>query len=597
MHITPMIFALLLLVSPVLARAETGFADATVRRLFHDTDEAMLARNPLNAILRGDMRYAGEIGDTYSDAHYAAEKKADEDALTSLAAIDRFALTPVNQIAYDAFKLNTEIDLEQYRPELMRVWVVMPINHFAGLPLTYADLSSGQGAAPFKTAEDYRAAIHRNAAFGGQIDQIIKRFRQGIAQGVTEPKLVARNMITQLDAQAVNGVDGSPYAAVLAKLPAMPAADARALAAAYRASVATDLLPPLIRLRDFLRDEYLPSATETVGLGALPGGAAYYRYLIRARTTVALAPDVIHALGLSEVARVTSELDEIRRLTGFQGDLHGFLTFMTTSPRFAPASRQAIEASYKRLQATILSHIAEQFSLVPKTPLEILPTPAYREQTSAEGEYSQGSADGTRPGIFYFDGYDLPSRFTWAQDGLFLHEAIPGHHFQISIAQENSALPAFMRFGGNDAYVEGWAFYAETLWQPLGVEITPYQRFGGLSDGEMLRDMRLVVDTGIHAMGWTRDEAIAYMLDHSAMGRADVTAEVERYIAIPGQALAYKIGQNTILKVKAKAQAAMGERFDPRAFHAKVLDTGALPLPVLEAKLDRWIAAQAKEQR
>ncbi|HLZ79441.1 MAG TPA: DUF885 domain-containing protein, partial [Sphingomonas sp.] len=287
------------------------------------------------------------------------------------------------------------------------------------------------------------------------------------------------------------------------------------------------------------------------------------------------------------------QMEAIKNQVGFKGDLHAFFQFMTTDPKFAPPSRQWLETRYRELGAKIDKRIPEQFSLVPKTPLEIRSEPAYKEKSSAGGEYMQGSADGSRPGVFYYNGYDLPSRFTWDMETLYLHEAVPGHHFQISLAQENDKLPNFMRFGGNTAFVEGWALYAESLWPELGMETDPYERFGGLND-EMLRAMRLVVDSGIHSMGWTRDQAIEYMTTHSAMGKADVTAEVERYIAIPGQALAYKVGQLTILKEKVKAKAALGDKFDPRAFHAQVLDTGALPMTVLEKKIDDWIAAQKK---
>lgn len=243
---------------------------------------------------------------------------------------------------------------------------------------------------------------------------------------------------------------------------------------------------------------------------------------------------------------------------------------------------------YEEIGKRVNARIATQFSLVPKSPLEIRAVPDFRAKTDAAGSYQQGTPDGTRPGIFYYNTYDLPTRYLWGMETLYLHEAVPGHHYQISLAQENVALPAFIRFGGNTAYVEGWALYAETLWKELGVESDPYQRMGGLND-EMLRAMRLVVDTGIHAKGWSRDQAIAYMLANSPMGRTDATAEVERYISIPGQALAYKIGQLTILRMKAKAQAAQGAAFDPRAFHAQVLDTGALPMPVLEKKIDDWL--------
>jgi uncharacterized protein (DUF885 family) len=219
--------------------------------------------------------------------------------------------------------------------------------------------------------------------------------------------------------------------------------------------------------------------------------------------------------------------------------------------------------------------------------------PAFKEKTDAGGSYQSGTPDGSRPGVFYYNTYDLPVRYMWEMETLYLHEAVPGHHFQISLAQENESLPAFMRFGGNTAYVEGWALYAETLWPELGMETDPYQRMGGLND-EMLRAMRLVVDTGIHTKGWTRDQAIDYMLSHSPMARTDATAEVERYIAIPGQALAYKIGQLTISRLKADAKVKLGDRFDARAFHAQVLDTGALPMPVLEAKIGDWVKGGGK---
>ena len=568
----------------LLAAAPAPSPHDALARLFRDSNEAMLARNPMEGINRGDRRFLAQIGDGYSDAHYAAEKAADEAELRRLHAIDRATLNPTDRIAYDTFETAKRIDVAGYAPAVLAVSSVMPINHFYGLPQSYADLSSGQGAAPYKTAADYQAAARRNAAFGAQVDVVIAQFRKGLAKGVVEPRLVVANMIDQLDAQTKGGVETSPYSGPLKSAPTP------AIAAAYRGSIERDVLPPLVRLRDFLRDEYLPHARETVGLGALPGGAAYYRYLIEQNTTLPLSADEVHRLGLSEVARITGEMEAVKAKLGFSGDLPAFFRFMSSDPKFAPPSREWLERRYRQIGATIDAHIPAQFSLVPKTRLEIRPTPAYREKNSAGGEYMQGTPDGSRPGVFYYNGYDLPTRFTWDMDTLYLHEAVPGHHFQISIAQENVALPDFMRFGGNTAYVEGWALYAETLWPELGVETDPAARFGGLND-EMLRAMRLVVDSGIHAKGWTRDQAIQYMLDHSAMGRADVVAEVERYIAIPGQALAYKVGQLTILREKAKARTALGANFDPRAFHREVLDTGALPMPVLERKLDDWIAA------
>ena len=284
-------------------------------------------------------------------------------------------------------------------------------------------------------------------------------------------------------------------------------------------------------------------------------------------------------------------MEGIKTKVGFTGTLAQFFEHLRTDPKFKPASREALRDGYYAIGRTVDARIREQFSTIPKSPLEIREVEPFREKTAAGGSYQQGTPDGSRPGIFYYNAYDLPSRRVWGMETLYLHEGSPGHHFQISLAQENEALPAFMRFGGNTAYVEGWALYAETLWDELGMETDPYQRFGGLND-EMLRAMRLVVDSGIHAKGWGRDQAIDYMLANSGMSRTEATAEVERYIAIPSQALAYKIGALTILRLKAKAQKELGARFDPREFHAQVLMTGSLPMAVLEKKIDDWIKSK-----
>ncbi len=366
--------------------------------------------------------------------------------------------------------------------------------------------------------------------------------------------------------------------------------DKARLTKAYRASLDTEIYPVHRRLRDFLRSEYLPRAREGVGLVHMKGGAKAYQRQIESMTTLPLTAGEIHDIGLSEVARIKSEMETIKVRTGFKGTLPRFFEYLRTDPKFAAASKDALRQGYEAIARKVDARIGEQFSTLPKSPLEIRPVEPFREKTEAGGSYQQGTADGSRPGIFYYNSYDLPSRRVWGMETLYLHEGSPGHHFQISLAQENEALPAFMRFGGNTAFVEGWALYAETLWDELGLETDPYQRFGGLND-EMLRAMRLVVDTGIHSKGWSREQAIDYMLANSGMSRTEVVAEVERYIAIPGQALAYKIGALTLQRLKAKAQAALGQRFDPRAFHAQVLMTGSLPMAVLEKKIDDWIAA------
>jgi uncharacterized protein (DUF885 family) len=398
-------------------------------------------------------------------------------------------------------------------------------------------------------------------------------------------------MIEQLDLQLAQGVEGSTfYGPVKSFPPEISAADQTRLRAETAAAIRDGIIPAHTRLRDFLKTEYLPASRDSVGLSGMKGGDKLYAYLIEANTTEPLKAEQVHQLGLSEVARITAEMEKIRQQVGYQGSLAEFFVHLRDDPKFQPASAAWIRDEYFRIGKRVDLRVREQFSLIPRTPLEIKAVEPYREKTEAGGSYQQGTPDGSRPGTFYYNTYDLKSRTTPGMETLYLHEAVPGHHFQISLAQENEALPAFMRFGGNTAFVEGWALYAETLWPELGMESDPYQRFGGLSD-EMLRAMRLVVDTGLHTKGWTRDQAIDYMLTHSNIGKTDATAEVERYIAIPGQALAYKIGALTILRLKARAKAELGPKFDPRAFHAQVLDSGALPMTVLQAKIDAWIKA------
>ncbi|MCA3255031.1 MAG: DUF885 domain-containing protein, partial [Alphaproteobacteria bacterium] len=410
--------------------------------------------------------------------------------------------------------------------------------------------------------------------------------------GVVQPRLVMNNVVGQLDALIGQGVEGSTYYGPVKQFPdGISAAERARLTADYRRFIADRLIPAHQRLRDFIVNEYLPKTRDKTGLSAMPGGDNLYRYLAETQTTTTMTPDEIHRLGLSEVARIRAGMETVRTQVGFKGTLPEFFTFLRTDKQFQPASREALRDGYFAIGRKVDARIGELFRTLPKSKLDIRPVPEFKEKTDAAGSYQQGTPDGSRPGVFYYNAYDLPTRSTWGMETLYLHEGAPGHHFQISLAQENAALPPFQRFGGNTAYVEGWALYAESLGPELGMFTDPYQMYGHLGD-EMLRAMRLVVDTGLHAKGWTRDQAIQYMLDNSAISRTDATAEVERYIAMPGQALAYKVGQLTIRRLRTKAETELGAKFDVRAFHEQVLMTGALPMEVLEAKIDRWIAAQ-----
>jgi uncharacterized protein (DUF885 family) len=594
------LIALMPIAAPSFAQSSASVPKPAVtqgeklKKLFFESDEANLKRNPISAMFRGDPRYADQLGDFITPAYFNAERAVGKADLKALMAIDRNALNATDKIAYDVFKWQTELGLRGLSPQILPLTVVRPIDHFSGFHTFYPDVASGQGAAPFKTLVDYDNNLKRHREFIVLMDRSIGRMREGMRSGVVQPKLTIRNVIEQLDLQLKQPAEESPYYGPIKAFPeSISESDKARLKQDYAATIKLGIFPAYKRMRDFLQNEYLPKSREGVGLVHMKGGLKLYSYMIESSTTVKMTPDAVHDLGLSEVARVRAEMEAIKDKLGFKGELGAFFTYYRTEPKFKYSSREDMRDSFYAIGKTVDLKVRDQFSTIPKTPLEIRPVPDYKEKTDAGGSYQSGTPDGSRPGIFYFNAYDLPSRSKPGSETLFLHEAVPGHHFQISLAQENAELPSFMRFGGNTAYVEGWALYAESLWKELGVESDPAYRFGGLND-EMLRAMRLVVDSGLHAKGWTRDQAIKYMLDNSGMSANDARAEVERYIAIPSQALAYKIGQLTILRLKAKAKATLGDKFDPRAFHAQVLMTGALPMTVLEKKIDDWIAGGGK---
>jgi uncharacterized protein (DUF885 family) len=596
-----LIAASLLAITPALAQTTAPVAPAAAESpsarlasLFAQSDADNLKRNPLYRLFRGDTSAADQMGELITDAAYAAEKRAAENELKALAAIDRSALTPDEQVSYDTFKWQRETDLAGLSPALIAATAPRPIDHFFGFHNFVAELQSGESAAPFKTVKDYEDALKRHEQFVLLLDLAILRFRQGMQTGVVQPRLVVNNIIDQLNNLTAGGTDGSIMMKPVQKFPdGISAADQARLKVAYAKMVGERVNPALIRLRDFLKTEYLPVAREQPGLGAMPGGPELYRYLVASSTTTALTPDEIHNIGLNEVARILKGMDEVKARVGFQGDRKAFFEFLRTDKQFKFATAEAMGDAFRATGKRVDAVVGNLFDTIPRSPLEIRAVPPHREKTDAAGSYQGGTPDGSRPGIFYFNAYDLPSRSNYGVETLYLHEAVPGHHFQISLAQENDKLPAFQRFGGNTAFAEGWALYAESLGPELGFFKDPYQLQGRYED-EMLRAMRLVVDTGIHAKGWGRDQAIDYMLANSSMSRTDAVAEVERYIAIPSQALAYKIGQLTISRLRAKAESQLGPKFNIKGFHAQVLMTGALPMAVLEAKIDRWIAAGGK---
>ncbi|MCH8683961.1 DUF885 domain-containing protein [Pedomonas mirosovicensis] len=567
-------------------------ADQQLAQLFKDSDETNLRLNPINALARGDMRYADRIGDYLSDEYAAAVYQAKQQDLARLATIDRSALSPDNAIYYDVFKYETELALRFASKPLETIQTQLPIDHFYGMHTFFPDLSSGQSIAPYKTVKDYEDGLKRMDNFVVVMDRAIVRMREGINAGHVQPQVVVNNVIGQLDTIIKQGVENSTYYLPIKNMPAdFSASDKARLTQAYQDKIANTILPVYQRLKTFMETEYKPHARRVPGLLGMKDGPLLYSALVEQHTTTKMTPNEIHEIGLKEVARITREMEAIKNQVGFKGTLKQFFEHLRTDPQFKFKSKDELLAAYNSIRARVDAGMPRLFNRTVKTPFEIRPVPAFIEKNQAGAYYMSGSADGTRPGVFYVNTYDLPSRTKPGMETLFLHEAVPGHHYQISLAQETPTIPDFLRFGGNNAYTEGWGLYAESLGKELGLLTDPYQQFGRLDD-EMLRAMRLVVDTGIHAKGWTREQAIKYMLDNSAMGETDATAEVERYIAIPGQALAYKIGQLTIRRLRTEAEQQLGPKFDVRAFHEQVLGTGALPMTVLEAKIRNWIAVQ-----
>jgi len=561
---------------------------AQLEQLYTDYWEASLKLNPITATFIGDARYNDQLPNFFTAEYRRQQHDFNQSWLDKAEAIDGSVLEGQARISYDIFVRERRLSLEGER---FPVWM-LPIDQFSSFASFVPMLGSGSSVQPFKTVADYDNWLKRGGAMPAIFDQAIANMREGIKAGVVQPKVLMTKVLPQLDAIIRGKPEQTTFWGPISNMPAdFSAEDKKRLSDAYRSMIADGLTPAYQRLRDFIANDYLPACRDTVSLSALPDGEAWYAFNAKTQTTTDQAPAQIHDIGLAEVSRIHGEMQKVMDEVGFKGSLQDFFTFVTTDKRFEFKDEKALLAAYNGLRARIDAKISEQFSLLPKAGFEIRPVESYRAASMAGGQYFPPSEDGSRPGIFYVNTFDLPSRKTWDTEDLYLHEAIPGHHFQIAIQQELTGVPAFRRFGGETAFVEGWGLYAESLGKDLGVYTDPYMYFGRLQ-GELWRAIRLVVDTGLHSKGWTREQVIDYMKTNSAVEDTDAIAEAERYIAIPGQALAYKIGELKILELRAKAEAALGDKFDPREFHAEVLKDGAVPLSVLQAKIDRWIASK-----
>jgi uncharacterized protein (DUF885 family) len=576
--------AIFLTASNVTA-ASLSAADLDGRRkalndLLNEHWEYVLRTNPEFASILGDKRFNDKSSEI-SMAAIERELKANRRFLRRFEAIDTAGFSEQEKINKALIVKNLrdgieDTELKEYE---------MPVNQMSGIHLFAAQLPA---LLTFTTNKDYNDYLARLRYFPNQIDGTIDFMRRGIRDKLMPPKFLLGKVATQSQNLGDQEADKSPFAQPLAHFPdSVAEADRARIRAAVLDAIERSVLPAYKRFATFVREDYAPHGRTAVGMWSLPDGAKRYAVHIRRSTTTNLSADEIHQIGLTEVARIESEMMEIAKKLGFS-DLKAFNRAVDANPDLRPKSREQILDLYRHYEDQMYAQLPKLFGRLPNAKLEVIPVEAFREKEAAGADYTPGAPDGSRPGRINVNTSDPPSRKTISMESTAYHEGVPGHHMQISIAQEMTDLPQFRRHGGYTAFVEGWALYSERLGKEVGFYQNPYNDYGRLQD-EMLRAIRLVVDTGLHAKQWTRDQVVQYFHDHSAIDEVEVQNETDRYIVWPGQALGYKIGSLKITELRERARKELGERFDIREFHDQVLAAGALPLDVLQARIDEWI--------
>jgi uncharacterized protein (DUF885 family) len=543
------------------------------------------ALNPLDATQNGQAEYNDKLVFEMTDSHRKKQAAFFDKYENELATVDTSALSDEEKNSYEIIKWEVSVGKELLKYETN----LMPVQQFWGTNLTLGQYAGGSSAQPFKTEKDYRNFLKRMDLFSLWMDSAMVYMKKGIDKGIVLPKALTVKVIPQFESMVTPNVEDNIFYTTIKSFPKdFTEGQKDQLKKEYTAVIKEKLEPQFKKMTAFLKNEYLPASRETSGIGSLPNGKDIYSAYVRQWTTTDKSAAEIHELGLKEVARIKAEMEKVKEQVGFKGTINEFFEHVRTKPELMSFKKpEDVIANFERIHQTIKPNVDKLFSLQPKCPFQIKRTEAFREKT-ASAEYSQGSADGTRPGTFYVPIPDVKKYNCYGDEDLFLHEAIPGHHFQISLQQENKDLPDFRKYNWFGAYGEGWALYTESLGKELGLYKDPYQYFGMLGN-EMHRAVRLVVDTGIHTKGWTREQAIKYSLDNEAESEEGITAEIERYMAIPGQALSYKMGQMKILELRKKAQDKMKDKFDIKVFHQKVLASGVLPLALLEKNINHWI--------
>ena len=570
------------------AQAEIADPTVTLHALFDEFFERGLELNPLRATSIGDYRFNDKFANSIGPEHREANRIMDEEFLTRLLEVDREQLSRQDQLSYDMFRLNREQSLEGDRfPGHLQ-----PINQFYSTLNSFVQLGSGTSVHPFKTVKHYDDWLARIDGFVVYADQAVENMKEGVRQGVVQPRILMEKSLPQIESQIVDTAEESGFWAPIENMPEeFSTADRERLTGAFKDAIETKVLPVYKRTANFMGDEYMGATRETVGLYALPDGSEWYAYNVKRITTTGLTPDEIHQIGLSEVARIHAEMHGVMEEVGFEADLKEFFDFMNNDDQFYFDEPEQLIQGYQDMSEHVSELAKPLFNVFPKTGFEVRRVEPFREASASGGSYRTGTPDGSRPGVFYANAYDIKARPIWGMESLFLHEAIPGHHFQRSLQVENEELPGFRRFGGYTAFTEGWGLYAESLGKEMGVYSDPYQYFGALN-AELWRSIRLVVDTGLHAKEWTRQDVLDYMYANSPVKEARAVSEAERFMAIPGQALAYKIGQLKIRELRTYAENQLGDAFDVKDFHTQVLMDGPMPLSMLEAKINDWVAAQ-----
>jgi len=583
---------LLALVSHSEARAD---AAGDFSRLLTDYRNAESRLRPSAAMQLADQRYLDRYDDDLTPAYLDARRKINSDARTRLSAIDRDSLKGQDRLSYDIFNWALADDSSELKPGIADRFQLLPINQFNGAQISFAREMQQRGETPLSRARDYDNAIRRMLGFTRWLDQAIANMREGLKQGVTQPRPVVERMIAQtemiLAGDANSNIFMKPAVSVSEKI---AQGDRARVADSYRSAVQDELLPAYRRLADFLKTEYLPQARQMPGLSAIPGGKDMYLHLVKSETTTDMTPEAIHALGLAEITRIEKEMEAVKLQTGFAGSLDAFREYLRTDPKFKFKDEAAMRTEFIRVRDAVLDHLGTVFSSRPKAPLAFRFHQPFVAPDRPAAEYTPAPGDGLRPGTVFLNSFQLASRPNYTSEVLELHEGVPGHHLQTQFAAENRTLPRFRRFGSETAFVEGWGLYAESLGPELGLYSDPYQKFGALTF-DAWRASRLVVDTGIHWFAWPREKAVAFLTAHTTLSRSEAEEEVDRYTAIPGQALAYKIGEQDILDLRRRAQTALGEKFNVKRFHDAILKDGSMPLAILNAKVERWIESEQQE--